>query len=112
MSAAADRRYMGRVAALGCAICRRLGYGWKPACVHHRITHRGMGRRAPDTETAPLCHDHHQGAAGIHTLGRLPWEKKFGVTELELIAETQRALGYTGPGRASKIVPRPEVFQR
>ena len=26
----------------------------------------------------PLCHHHHQGGEGIHTLGTKTWEKKYG----------------------------------
>lgn len=85
--------YMARVAALGCAICRRLGLGWVPAEVHHQRTGTGGGVRAPDTKTAPLCNNHHTGADGIHQ-GRKKWEKRFEVTELELVAETQLMLGF------------------
>jgi hypothetical protein len=89
---AAGRRHMGRVAELGCCICRRLGLGATPANVHHIRTGVGMGKRADDKDTIPLCHYHHQGAGGIHHLGRKAWEAHFGVTELQLLQETKEAL--------------------
>ncbi len=86
--------HMRCVAGLGCAICRRLGLGWVAAEVHHRRTGTGGGRRAKDIDTCPLCPNHHTGADGIHQ-GRKAWELRFGVTELELIAEAQSMLGYS-----------------
>ena len=86
---AESRRYMGKVAALGCAICRRLGLGASPAQVHHMRTGVGAGRRASDFETIPLCYEHHQGGSGIHGMGRKAFEREYGVTEIELVAETQ-----------------------
>ncbi|NDI85108.1 hypothetical protein EYB48_05770 [Undibacterium sp. B2R-29] len=84
---------MSKVAALGCAICAMLGYGWVACEVHHRRTGTGGGRRAKDTDTCPLCPNHHTGSDGIHQ-GRKNWELRFGVTELGLIEETQQKLGF------------------
>lgn len=95
MTAASDKLHMGRVAGLGCMICRLLGYDDTPAMVHHCRTGVGMGRKASDTETIPLCYHHHQGAEGLHTLGRRAWERLFGVTELELLEKTRALLGIT-----------------
>ena len=36
MTTIAERAHMGRVAELGCAVCRMLGYGPTPAEVHHQ----------------------------------------------------------------------------
>jgi len=52
---ARDPEHMGRVAQLPCVICGR----W-PVEVHHCIHDRYGQRRSPDTETIPLCYDHHQ----------------------------------------------------
>lgn len=94
MTTSAERAYLGRVASLGCALCRRLGLGATPAQVHHRRTGTGAAKRAPHSETAPLCEFHHTSAAGIHGLGRKAFEREYGVTELELIAETKRLAGW------------------
>lgn len=84
---------MGRVAALGCAICRRLGYGETPAQVHHQRTGIGKGQRASNYQAVPLCPEHHTGKTGFHTLGR-QFAVVYGVTEVELVEETQQLLGY------------------
>lgn len=44
---------MQRVRDLGCIICRR------DAQAHHRREGRRSQRRSPDTETIPLCPEHH-----------------------------------------------------
>jgi hypothetical protein len=58
-----DKDHLARVRALGCCICSG------SASAHHIRTGQGMGQKASDYETIPLCHYHHQGSEGIHTLG-------------------------------------------
>lgn len=93
MSTAAEKRHMSAVASLGCIVCRRLGYSDTPACVHHIRTGVGMGKRASNLDTLPLCHHHHQGAEGIHGMGRKAWERHFGFTEVELLEQTKAEVG-------------------
>ena len=52
---------MGRVAALGCAVC-----GSQPVEVHHVIEGRTGNRRSSDWLTIPLCPECHRGRDGIH----------------------------------------------
>lgn len=82
--------YLGRVAALGCAICRRLGYGPTPAQIHHQRAGKGKAERAPDDEVVPLCEPHHLGPTGIHGLGTKAFPRVYGVTEAELVEQTRR----------------------
>ena len=84
---------MTTVAALGCLLCRRLGYLGTPAELHHIRTGTGAGRRASDAETIPLCTEHHRGNTGLHGMGRKAFERAYGVTELELLAETRAMMG-------------------
>lgn len=86
------QRHMGKVAALGCIICHRLGYDQTPALVHHIRTGIGIGKRASDFDTIPLCQEHHVGMTGIHGMGRKAWERHHGVTELELLQETKERI--------------------
>lgn len=80
----AARLHMSRVAALGCLICRRLGYGHVPAQLHHVAS--GSGLRS-DFAVAPLCEEHHEGSSGIHGMGvkafvrayKLPGETEYGL---------------------------------
>lgn len=93
----AEKLHMGRVAELGCCICRRLGFPDSPAQVHHIRTGTGAGRKASDMDTIPLCEPHHTGAAmSIHGMGRKAFEAYWGVTELELLEETRALIDQTG----------------
>lgn len=89
---AATKRHMNRVAALGCCLCRRLGYGSTPAQLHHIREGLGMSQRAADTLVIPMCPEHHTGGSGIHGLGVKRFERIYRVTELDLLAETLELL--------------------
>lgn len=84
----ASKAHMGRVAADGCSLCRRIGYGHTPAEVHHAREGVGAGQRNSDWITTGLCAEHHRGATGVHGLGVRAFERTYGVTELQLVAET------------------------
>ena len=86
---AAERQYLNRVADLGCVICRRIGFYGTPAEIHHARTGTGVGRRASHFDSIPLCPEHHRGNTGIHGMGRKAFERKYGVTELELVEQTK-----------------------
>lgn len=90
----AAKAYLGRVAELGCAVCRLLGYGPTPAQVHHQKEGAGMGCRADDWKTIPLCFEHHLGPTGIHHLKSHGFVEAYGISERELVEQTQRELGY------------------
>lgn len=86
MTTAAEKRHIERVASLGCALCRRLGYGETPAEVHHIREGRGAGQRAQNWLTIPLCPTHHRGTNGIH--GDRKAFRNAAVDELDLLADT------------------------
>lgn len=88
----AGKRHMGRVASVGCIVCRHLGYGATPAQVHHIREEQGASQRAHDCLTIPLCQEHHTGQTGIHGLGRKAFERTYKLTELDLLAMTIEAL--------------------
>lgn len=81
---------MGRVAALGCALCNKLGYGPTPAQVHHIREGQGMSQRASNFLTIPLCPDHHTGPQGWH--GDRRAFKLAGEDEVSLLAWTLEEL--------------------
>ncbi len=62
----AAKRHLSRVAALGCAICRRMGFPDVPAEIHHPRFAAGMAQRASDWLAIPACPEHHRGPRGIH----------------------------------------------
>lgn len=84
--------HMGRVAALGCILCRHLGNGATPAEVHHIRDGQGAAQRASDWLTVPLCPEHHRGESGLHGLGRRGFERRYRLGELDLLAMTIEAL--------------------
>ena len=84
-----EKSHLGRVAALGCVVCRNLGFGPTPASVHHIRAGQGMSQRASDYLTIPLCPEHHtDGGKGvaIHA-GQQAFEAIYG-SELDLLAQT------------------------
>jgi len=105
---AAESRYMGHVAALGCAVCRRIGLGATPAIVHHQRTGQGA-MRASHYRTAPLCPPHHQSSGyGVHDMGRDEFAAMYGFSEVDIVEETRATLAQYLPDdeRQSKVTIR------
>jgi hypothetical protein len=67
----------------GCMICGGM------AAIHHCET--GMGGRKNHDKVIPLCHYHHQGEQGIHSMARRPWQETYG-TEQELMARINKII--------------------
>ena len=88
MTTKAESQHMGRVAELGCFLCRHLGYGPTPAQVHHLREGRGMAQRGSHWLTVPLCERHHSNASpdGIHGQ-RKAW-KLAQLDEIDALADT------------------------
>jgi hypothetical protein len=61
----------------GCVVCMR------PPEIHHLIGYKysSLSKKADDSNTIPLCVEHHRGSQGIHHLGMRPWEKVYGTQE-------------------------------
>jgi hypothetical protein len=76
-----ERRYLSSVANLGCILCRHLSYGETPAEIHHI---RRFGGKRSNCKVIPLCPEHHRGNTGVHGLGHKGFEKRYGITEMEL----------------------------
>lgn len=88
-ASAAERAYLGRVAALGCILCRHLRIRQETATqVHHIKEGQGLSQRAEHWLTIPLCHDHHLGANGLHGLGTRGFATRYKLEELDLLAFT------------------------
>ena len=83
-----QRKHYDRVARLSCSLCRSLGLGETPCELHHI-------RRAGRRDTAPvigLCPEHHRGNSGIHGMGRKAFERKYSLTEEDLLRQTEELL--------------------
>lgn len=89
MSTKAEKQWMSDVSALGCVVCRNLGFGESPAEIHHLKTGCGISQRSSDLYTIPLCPQHHRlGGDGVafHANSKL-WQKKYG-DEITLLNQT------------------------
>ena len=88
----ASRAHMARVAQLACVCC-----GAMPVSVHHCISGRFSQAKASDFDVIPLCHHHHQGAAGIHA-GKATWEALWGAdTDYLAVVADMLAGEYVSP---------------
>ena len=75
------KQHYDKIARIGCILCNYLGYGESPPELHH-IRRAGKRDNAP---VIPLCPTHHRGDVGIHGMGRKAFEKKYEITEEELL---------------------------
>lgn len=83
-----ERVRFGRLAEMGCILCRHIGTPGTPPEIHHLRSGQGLGQRAKNDRTIPLCPEHHRGKTGIHGMGRKAFERHYGKTEMELLDMT------------------------
>ena len=84
-----DQRHMDRIAQCGCAICIHMGLAEPfdtPANVHHLDEETGAAQRQDNWLTIGLCGEHHVGETGVHTLKKDGLYRRYGVSELDLLA--------------------------
>ena len=89
----AEKAHLSKVAALGCMVCRRIGYEGTPAEIHHPRRGTGLGQRASHYDAVPLCPEHHRGNTGIHGLGTKGFPKRWGFNESDLLDDVKMLLG-------------------
>lgn len=101
-----DRAYLGKVAKLGCYSCRADGRGWVQPMVHHIREGMGVGLRASDYQTIPLCEGHHQGLVdhdgtkiAFHQSAKR-WRERYGSEKAiaQAIFDLIQKLDETNPG--------------
>jgi len=84
----------GKLVEYGCIACWAEGYGPTPPEIHHIREGYGMGQRAPDEETIPLCPQHHRYGKGrypgIHSDPKA-FKKRYG-TETKLLEDVNLEL--------------------
>lgn len=54
--------------------------------------HKGMSQKTADELIIPLAERFHTGADGIHTIGVLTWEDRYG-TQIEMLAKVAAIVG-------------------
>ena len=84
-----EKQYLDKVARLGCILCRRHGFKDTPAEIHHI---RRFGGKRENAEVIPLCPPHHRGDIGVHGLGAKGFERRYNLTQDELLEHTKRLL--------------------
>jgi hypothetical protein len=84
-----EREHYGRIARLGCILCRHLGYGESPCEIHHC---RRFGGKRANAPVIGLCPEHHRGNTGVHGLGAKGFEKHYKIGQEELLEMTERLL--------------------
>jgi hypothetical protein len=89
----AEKRYLSKVADLGCAVCRRMGYPGTPAEIHHKRAGQGLSNRSSHWMAIPLGPEHHRGSTGLHGLGTRGFARHWGYDEDDLLADVRRELG-------------------
>jgi hypothetical protein len=102
-----DRRHMDAVAQLGCIVCRRLKIFSPLVELHHPRRGAGMGQRAAHKDVLPLCYEHHRGNTGVHGLGTKGFEKHYGFSEADLLADVAEALAMSSGAPISQATRIP-----
>lgn len=89
----AERIHKGRLAQLGCMVCRRIHGPHDPAPVElHHLRTGGWGK--DDYKTMmPLCLEHHRGNTGIHGMGTKAFERHYGFTQQDLLNDALALIG-------------------
>jgi hypothetical protein len=88
MATKVEKQKYRKIAELGCSLCRHQGNEGTPAELHH-IRRGGVRSKSP---VIPLCPFHHRGSnTSIHS-GRKWFEAHYGITEEELLEQTERLI--------------------
>lgn len=83
------RRYHARLRMLDCVVC--VATGEKPPAKCQELHHAGDATtERNDWSVVPLCHEHHEGAEGIHGLRRRGFFKKTQLSDVTLLAITNK----------------------
>ena len=86
-----EKEHYGRVARLGCILCRLIGHETDDSgCEIHHIRRGGIRGSSP---VIGLCPYHHRGSnTSIHGMGRKRFEREYAITEESLLAQTLELL--------------------
>lgn len=87
-------KYLERVRSCRCVVCTIMGQVQStPTAAHHVESIRDG---VSDYATVALCHDHHQGGNGVHTLSRRTFQMRYQLSDVDLIALTIRQMDREG----------------
>lgn len=74
------QEHFDAVAEMGCFITGRLPqlHHAMGGSMRERGVHKGMGQKNSDWLVIPLSEEYHTGKNGIHTIGVIEWEQRYG----------------------------------
>jgi hypothetical protein len=81
------QRYHARLRLLPCVVCIALELGRTPC---QELHHTGDPTERNDWGVIPICHEHHEGASGIHGLRRRGFVKATKLSDVTLLALTRK----------------------
>lgn len=86
------KEWYGRVARIGCILCKHQGYETQDSgCELHHIRRGNIPRS--QASVIGLCPYHHRGSnTSIHGMGRKRFEREYLITEEELLVQTENLL--------------------
>lgn len=87
--------HKGRLAELGCMVCRRLYGPHDPGPVELHHLRRGGWGKGDYLTMMPLCIPHHRGPLGVHGLGTKGFPKHYGFDQTDLLADALALLEKT-----------------
>ena len=97
-----NKLYKKWVATMVCCVC---GRQWNIEAAHTGA--RGLGTKASDLDTIPLCRRHHTtGPKSYHVLGRVRFEKVHSLTIRTIIASLQTRAEACGIELSTDDTPR------
>lgn len=80
--------FMSAVRGIPCVLCEHLGLGETPSEAHHLFD----ADRRSDWLLAALCAEHHRGKTGVHMLKRRGFERRYKLSDEDLLAMTLEQL--------------------
>ena len=88
----AELIHKGKLAQLGCMACMRIHGAHEPGPVElHHLRTGGWGKGNYKT-LIPLCVEHHRGITGVHGMGTKGFDKHYGFTQQDLLADALKAI--------------------
>ena len=88
--------HKGKLAQLGCMVCRRLYGPHTPSPVELHHLRKGGWGKGDYLTLIPLCPEHHRGKTGVHGLGTKGFPAHYGFDQEDLLADALR-LAEKGP---------------
>lgn len=84
-----DPARMKAIHEIGCSLCKLMTWTQRTPTEAHHLHGKGMGLKVSDKLSMSLCRGCH---STFHKMGRMAWEKQFGIVQEDLIEITNKML--------------------